>query len=175
MKVLLLILFLFISIFVYSQSFGVVFTSGIYTKKDVTREMDREIRRGIKNKVISSSSNTIVGDTLIYIVNNNVDGFKIKYTFNSLENEEAYCDFEQYLFDCSPCSQKHFKEFINLCHFRKKSESTYISNYFYKTELTVSNQSENKGCLILSFKFLDIRKREHRNMYKKLPESTTLN
>ena len=175
MKTLLLSLSLFVSIFANSQSFGVVFTSGIYTKKDVTREMDREIRRGIKNKAISSSSNSIIGDTLLYIVNNAVDGFKIKYTFNSIENEEAYCDFEQYIFDCSPCSQKHFKEFIKLCHFRKKAEFTYISNYFYKTEMTVSYKSENKECLVLSFKFLDVSKREHRNIYKKLPEQSFVN
>jgi len=163
---------LFVSIVSYSQSFGVVFTSGIYTKKDVTREMDREIRRGIKNKAITSSSNSVIGDTLLYIVNNAVDGFKIKYTFNSIENEEAYCDFEQYVFDCATCSQRHLKEFIKLCHFRKKTEGCYISNYFYKTEMTVSFKSENKDCLILSFKFMDVSKREHRTIYKKLLEQS---
>lgn len=174
MKTLILGACLFLSIVAHSQSFGVVFTSGIYTKKDVAKEMDREIRRGIKNKVISSSSNTVNGDTLIYTVHNEVDGFKIKYTFNSLENEDAYCDFEQYVFDCGHCSQRHFKEFIKLCHFRKKTEFTYISNYFYKTEMTVSYKSENKECLVLSFKFLDVSKREHKTIYKKLPEPSII-
>ena len=174
MKTFFLVACLFLSIVAYSQSFGVVFTSGIYTKNDVTKEMDREIRRGIKNKVISSSSNTMNGDTLIYTVHNEVDGFKITYTFNTLENEEAYCDFEQYVFDCAPCSQRHLKEFIKLCHFRRKTEGCYISNYFYKTEMTVSFKSENKDCLILSFKFLDVSKREHRTIYKKLHEPSII-
>jgi hypothetical protein len=174
MKTLFLGICLCVSIVTYSQNFGVVFTSGIYTKKDVSKEMDREIRRGLKNKVISNSSTTIIGDTLIYTVHNEVDGFKIKYTFNTLENEDAYCDFEQYIFDCGPCSQRHLKEFIKLCHFRKITDWCYISNYFYKTEMTVSFKPENKDCLILTFKFLDVSKREHKTIYKKLPEPSII-
>lgn len=153
-----------------SQSFGVVFTSGIYTMKDVSKEMEKEIRKGENRKVITQSSNTKIGDTLTYVVQHNTDGFIVKYTFNLKENEEEYCDFEQYIFDCSPCSQKHLKEFIKLCEFRKKSDFVYLSNYFYKTEMVVSYKSDNKDCLVLTFKYVDLYKKDFKKIYNSLPK-----
>ncbi len=161
---------MFLSLILKSQSFGVVFTSGINTMRDVTREMDKEIRKGVNKKVITQSSNTKIGDTLTYIVQHNTDGFIVKYTFNIKENEEEYCDFEQYIFDCGPCSQKHLKEFIKLCEFRQKSDFVYVSNYTYKTEMTVSYKLGTKDCLILTFKNIDLYKREYKKIYTNLPK-----
>lgn len=169
-KSIIIISFLFLSLMVKSQSFGVVFTSGIYTMKDVTKEMDKEIRKGVNRKVITESFNLKTGDTLIYKVQHNTDGFTVKYTFNLKENEEEYCDFEQYIFDCAPCSQKHLKEFVKLCEFRQKSEFVYISNYFYKTEMVVSYKSDSKDCLVLTFKNVDLDKRDYKKIYNNLPK-----
>jgi hypothetical protein len=170
MKIIIIIFCLFISRILMSQSFGVVFTSGIYTMKDVSKEMDKEIRKGENRKVITQSSNTKIGDTLTYVVQHNTDGFIVKYTFNLKENEEEYCDFEQYIFDCSPCSQKHLKEFIKLCEFRKKSDFVYLSNYFYKTEMVVSYKSDRKDCLVLTFKYVDLYKKDFKKIYNSLPK-----
>jgi hypothetical protein len=170
MKIIIIIFCLFISRILMSQSFGVVFTSGIYTMKDVSKEMDKEIRKGENRKVITQSSNTKIGDTLTYVVQHNTDGFTVKYTFNLKENEEEYCDFEKYIFDCSPCSQKHLKEFIKLCEFRKKSDFVYLSNYFYKTEMVVSYKSDSKDCLVLTFKYVDLYKKDFKKIYNSLPK-----
>ena len=161
---------MFISILLQGPSFGVIFTSGIYTIKDVTKEMDKEIRKGLNRKVITESFNVKTGDTLTYKIQHNTDGFAVKYTFNLIENEESYCDFEQYIFDCEPCSQKHLKEFIKLCEFRKKSDSVYVSNYFYKTEMVVSYKPGIKDCLVLTFKYVDLYKREYKKIYNNLPK-----
>lgn len=170
MKIIIVISCLFFSLTLKSQSFGVVFTSGLNTLRDVTREMDKEIRKGVNKKVITKSFNDKIGDTLSYVIQHNTDGFTVKYTFNIKENEEEYCDFEQYIFDCGSCSQKHLKDFIKLCEFRQKSDSIYISNYIYKTEMTVSYKSGTKDCLILTFKNMDLYRREYKKIYNKLPK-----
>ena len=171
MKIIIIISFLFISILLKGQSCGVIFTSGLYTIKDVTKEMDKEIRKGVNRKIITESFNVKTGDTLTYKVQQNTDGFTVKYTFNLIENEESYCDFEQYIFDCSLCSQKHLKDFIKLCEFRKKSDSVYVSNFFYKTEMVVSYKPGSKDCLVLTFKYVDLYKREYKKIYNNLPKS----
>jgi len=171
MKIRIIISFLFISILLKGQSFGVIFTSGIYTLKDVTKEMDKEIRKGLNKKVITQSFNNKIADTLTYRVEHNTDGFTVKYTFNIKENEDEYCDFEQYIFDCGQCSQKHLKDFIKLCEFRKKTDSVYMSNYFYKTEMALSYKPDSKDCLVLTFKYIDLFKREYKKIYNNLLKS----
>lgn len=170
MKISIIISFLFISRILVCQSFGVVFTSGIYSMKDVTKEMNKEIRKGVNKKVITQSSNAKIGDTLTFVVQHNTDGFTVKYTFNLKENDEEFCDFEQYMFDCLPCSQKHLKEFIKLCEFRRKSDFVYLSNYFYKTEMVVSNKSDSKDNLVLTFKYVDLDKKDFKKIYNNLPK-----
>ena len=48
MKYTFFLFFLINVLVIKSQSFGVVFTSGIWTTKNIERELDKEIRKGIK-------------------------------------------------------------------------------------------------------------------------------
>lgn len=171
MKYTFFLFFLINVLVIKSQSFGVVFTSGIWTTKNIERELDKEIRKGIKNNVIQQSSKINNGDTLIYNIKHQTDGFTSKYTFNIKDEDVSYCDFEQYIFDCAPCSQKHLKDFIALCDFRKKSDTVYISNYSYKTEMTLSYRSNTKDYLILTFRNSDLSKRNFKKIHRKLPKN----
>ena len=69
--------------------------------------------------------------------------------------------------------EKQRKELTNetISHEKTNKNETYPSQ-----DLTSNSyKTENKECLVLSFKFLDVTKREHRNIYKKLSEQSFVN
>ena len=171
----LLIVFLFLKFVTTAnaQSFGGLYTSSYWTEKDVQKDIDKEIKKGKNNKTIPAYYKDKMNDTLTYVIQHNVDGFTLKLTFNISDFENIYCNFQQYTFDCTPCSQKHLAEFIKNYHFRQKTENIYVSNYTFHTEMTVNYKSSNKDCLVITFKYLELEKKDYKELYKSLKKKTT--
>ncbi len=93
---------------------------------------------------------------------------KIAFNIKDTILEEAYCGYQEYIFDCTPCSQKHLQEMIKYGNFRKKSENTYLSEYSLSTEMTVLHKTGNKDCLTLVFKNIKLPKKEYKEKYEML-------
>ena len=170
-----IIILLFFYSTIKSQTFGGIYTSGYYATKDVQKEMDKAISKGQRKKEISSYNKTINDDTLSYIIQHNADPFVMKVVFNINDTilNEKLCDFQEYIFDCTPCSQKHLKEFIKFYNFREKSNNTYLSEYYLKTEMTVTYKSNDKGCLVITFRHVEMPKKQYKEFYKSLKNKTT--
>jgi hypothetical protein len=166
----LIIIFIFSlkSITLSSQYFGRIYID--FPQKYAEKELDKQIKKGLKKKSISFSSKSMNGDTLIYTIKNNAECFIIKMTFNFKNEilEENDCDIQEYIFDCPACSQKHLQEIISEYQFRQKSENVYLSRYFDKMEMTVQYSPTNKDYLILTFKRVDLPEEEFKTLYKKL-------
>ena len=156
-----------------SQSMVSLFTQGFSPIKSVQKDIERGIRKGRKLNGITFDTKNKVGDTVIYVVNNGVDNFTLKFTFNIIEWETQYCDFQEYTFDCSPCSQKHLKWFIDSYQFLQKKEDVYISSYSDRTEMTVKYKPDRKDCIMLTFRHLALPKKEYKDLYKSLKKKTT--
>jgi len=171
----LIILFLFLqSLTSQSQNFGDPYTGGLWTINDVKKNMNKKIEEIKKTRAIISSTEKIVNDTLVYFVVDSFDGFVIKMTFNLKQeySEENYCDFQQIEFDCTPCGNKHLKGIISMNGFRQKSEYIYLSSFLFRTEMTVKYKSENKECLVVTFRYVDLPKKEYKKQYKQLKKKT---
>lgn len=158
-----------------SQTFGEIYTNGSWTINAVQRDIDKQIEKAKKNNIIPEGFKNTIGDTLIYIVPYKLDRFTIKMTFNLNEKgtQETYCDFQEYIFDCTPCSQKHLEQFIDYLSLRQKSENIYLSSYLFQTTMTIQYKSESKDCLVLTFRHIDLQKKEYIELYKKLKKKTT--
>ncbi len=160
---------------IIGQNFGSLYTGGYWSRKDVEKKFDAEIKTGQTNKSISYAAKDTIGDTLKYTIQNNVDNFTTKMTFGLKQEfyEEKFCNYQEYIFDCTPCSQKHLKEIIKGYNFRQKSENVYLSSFLDRTEMTIRYKPGNKDCVILTFKYVDLKKKEYKNEYKKLKKKVT--
>ena len=128
-------LILFLSIIYLSanaQTFGEVSTSGFETQKSIEKKMDKEIKKGKKKNEIISLSKKINADTLIYTISNNIDQFTVKTLFDIKDSvlEEKYCGFQEYIFACKSCAEKHLKQFIDTYNFREITKNKYLSSIF---------------------------------------------
>jgi hypothetical protein len=154
----------------HAQRFGAVYTSGYVTRKLIERSMDKEIKTGQDKSAIPSFSKKINGDTLFYRINHDVDPFSVMMVFNIKDSfsNKMYCGFQEYSFDCTPCSQTHLKELISAYNFRIKAENVYWSKPIMRTEMTITYKSDNKDCLIVRFSHLKMAKRKYKAVYKSL-------
>ncbi len=175
MKHLFYIILLFGFLSTYGQTFGEINTSGLDKQKKIERGLDKQIRKGIKKKNISNSFKNKNGDTLTYIVQHKIDPFTLKLVFNIHDTifNETYCGFQEYIFDCSPCGQKHLKEMKQYTGFIQTSDSTFLSSPYLQTEMTVIYRNGNKDCLTIKFKHVDIPYKEYKELYNKLKKKTT--
>ncbi len=155
------------------QNFGAIYTYNYWTAKQVQHNMDKQLEKGKKNGSVPSSLKSSNGDTLTYVVNHKVDAFTLKLTFQLNEFEEAYCDFQEFSFDCTPCSQKHLKGFMDYYRFRQKEGNVYLSKPSYKTEMTVIYKSDSKDCLTIIFRAVSLPKKEYKTIYKGLNKKPT--
>ena len=169
MKISLTITLFFLLSFTYGQSFDFFSASGIQTQKSIEKNMDKEIIKGTKNGTITSFNKSTNSDTLAYFIQHTTDPFSIKFTFkyDSLA-EERYCEFIQVHFDCSPCAQKHVDELIKMYKFKKKSTDIYISSPSWKTEMIVKYETDNKNCILLQLRCMDMPKKQRKELYKRL-------
>ena len=137
--------------------------------KSIEKDMDKEIGKGTKNGTITSFNKSTNSDTLTYFIQHKTDPFSIKFTFkyDSLA-EEKYCDFIQVHFDCSPCAQKHVDEYIKWYKFKKQSADTYISSPSWRTEMKVKYESDNKNCILLQLRCIDLPKKQLKELYTSL-------
>lgn len=172
MKIIYLIFLFFLCFISKSQNFGTVFTSGIWTKSDVEKEIEKSIKKGKKNNSIPNSTKTENYDTTVYVINHKVDGFTMKLAFITDEFEESICNFQQYIFDCTPCSEKHLQEFIKNCEFVKMENNIYVSSFLYKTKMFIEYKDGKKDCLIITFNHFNLPKKEYKEMYSLLKKSS---
>lgn len=155
-----------------AQDFGTLYTSGVWTKQDVEKDIDKQIAKLNRNKNLTSTLKTNNGDTLSYFIQDSINGFTLKTTFNIKNSDELYCDFQEFTFDCTPCSQKALKCFLTGYGFRLEQNNDYISKYFMKTKMTIIYKSGNKNCMTISFRHFPMPKKEHKGLYKKLPKTS---
>jgi hypothetical protein len=165
-----LVLFLITCFTARAQTFGGIYTTGFYNSKDFQKENDKAISKGQTKKEIASSSKAIHGDTVSYVVQHNVDPFTMKAVFNVKDTilNENMCGWQEYVFDCTPCSEKHLDEFIRIYKFREKSGNVYMSEYFTRTEMTVIYTSGDKRCMTVTFRYIDMPKKQYKALYKSL-------
>jgi hypothetical protein len=170
MKLFIICLLLCSGLAAYSQTFGVIYTDGTWTEKQVEKHLDKQIAKGKKNGSIRSSSKERKGDTLIYAVQNEASSFTIKTLFNLQDKEPGvhYCDYEKYVFDCT-CSNSYLQETLKNSGFRKRGENKYLSAFAYRTELTVDYKTESKDCIDMTFAYVSLDKKAYKEIYEKLP------
>jgi len=159
----------------YGQGFGEINTSGLEKQKKIEKSLDKQIRKGVKNKSISASFKKVNGDTLTYIIQHRTDPLTVKMVFNIYDSitKEKYCGLQEYFFDCSPCGQKHLKEMKQYTGFIQTSDSTFISAPYLQTEMQITNRNGFKDCLIIKFKHIDMPYKEYKEHYRKLKKKTT--
>lgn len=154
---------------IQAQRFGSIYTDGNWTNEDVKNDLEKQIEIGKENKTIPSFTFNLTNDTLIYHVAHTTDAFTVKTTFNINVENKNYCYYQEYIFDCTPCSQKHLDYFLtNNCHFLKISENKYLSNFKWKTEMEVIYKTANKDCVTVIFRHVDKPKQEYIAYYKTL-------
>jgi hypothetical protein len=168
MKFIFISIFLFCSITIFSQNFGRIYIE--LPQKSAERFFDKQIQKGQKKRNITFSAKSIVGDTLIYNIQDSVECFSIKMGFSSENqtNTTKLCDYQEILFECPRCAKNHLKEIIKMNNFRQKSENSYLSSYFYSTEMTIQYDSIKMNPIRLIFRPVDLPKKEYKNLYKKL-------
>ena len=174
-KNLIIIILLFNVYSINAQTFGGIYTSGYETQKYIEKDLNKQIKKGQKKNEIDSSYKKINGDTLIYVIQHKTDPFTIKMIFNIKDSllEEDYCGIQEYIFDCTPCSEKHLKEFIDNNNFLKVAENNYMSPYYLKTKMIVSYRAGNKNCVIVTFKNLEMPKKKYKELYQSLNKNKT--
>ncbi len=170
--------FLFLILFlsnlnIIGQTFGDINTSGYETLKDIEKELDKQILKAYDKKEISNSIKKIIGDTLVYSINHKTDPFTVTAVFNIEDSisGDKYCGFQEYNFDCTPCSQKHSKDFIRIWKFREQSPNIYLSQYFLKSKMIVTYKSDNKDCIIVTFIHIEMSKKKYKELYKSLKKT----
>jgi len=174
MRLFLILIIFFCGSTVYCQNFGDTYTGGWETINYVKKDLNKKTKLANKKRIVTSSTD-LFGDTLVFILHDQYDGFVIKTTFNlnQPDLEEKFCDFQQIEFDCTPCGSKHLQEIINMNNFRQKSENVYMSSYSYQTEMTVKYKSESRECLVVMFRHIDTPKKEYKKQYRQLKKKTT--
>ena len=173
MKKLIILTIIFSSLTIKSQKMPYMATFGFYDKKEILKELNKDLKKYSKRGFNVSLYESPNGDTIVYYNKNNVEGYKVKYILNLPPIEgtaEKYCGFQEFTFDCSPCSNKHLKDILSSYGFKKLSENKYLSEYAWKTELEVLQNPESKECLILIFHYVDKSKKEYKALYKTLSE-----
>jgi len=168
MKLIFISIFLFSTLTIFSQNFGKLFIE--LPQKSAERFFDKQIKKGQKKKNITFSTKNIVGDTLIYYIQDSVECFSIKMTFNSenQKNTKKVCNYQEILFECPRCAKKHLKEIIDMNNFRQKSDNSYISSFLYSTEMTIQFDSINRNPQRLIFRHFDLPEPEYKELYKTL-------
>jgi hypothetical protein len=174
MKLIIITIFLFNTLTIFSQNFGRLYTE--LPQKSAERFFDRQIKKGQKSKHITFSTKNKVGDTLIYFINENVECFWIKMTFNykNSSNTRKLCDYQEIFFECPRCAKKHLKEIIKMNNFRQKSENSYLSSFIYSAEMTIKYDSINTNQLRLIFRPVDLPKPEYKEIYKTLKKKNAV-
>ncbi len=151
-----------------AQDFGLVFVNldSAYAVKTI----NHSLKTGIKKKTVSSYFQTQSGDTLIISVKDSVDGFTLKLTFNQPDTilQTNTCDFQQYTFDCTPCSQKHLEAYQKSSGYRKLSENKYLSNYWNRNEMEVTYKNQDKACMVITFRTVYMTKEKYKALYRSL-------
>jgi hypothetical protein len=172
MKLILSIVIIFSYLTSHSQIFGAVgvYTGGFWEQKDLEKFVEREIEKGVKNKMVTNSQKKVDRDTLIYFIKKTNDAFTVKFTFNNIDTtlNQRYCDYQEYTFDCSPCSQIHLKNIIYGSNFRPINDSTFLSSYLDKSKMLVSYKNNSKDCMTLKLRTVDLPKNEYKELYKNL-------
>lgn len=170
-KIIILIFLLAYAFASRSQNIFYISTFGAYSKKDLKRDILKDIKRVDKSNV--STSLREEADTLIYNIHDSLNGYEVKFTFNIKQeySDNVYCDYQVFNFDCTPCSQKILKTFIKMHGFRKLSENKYLSNYSLKSEMRVIYKNGSNGCISLEFRYVDKPKKEYKALYNSLPKS----
>lgn len=168
MKLIFISIFLFSATTIFSQNFGRIFIE--LPQKSAERFYDTQIKKGLKKGKITFSTKSIVGDTLVYYIQDSVECLSIKMIFNSENqtNTTKLCDYQEILFECPRCAKYHLKEIIKMNNFRQKSENSYLSSFFYSTELTIQYDSICMNPIRLIYRPLDLPKSEYKELYKKL-------
>lgn len=171
MKKLFILFLMFYSCATIAQSFGLIYTSGYWTIKDIQKDVNKEIAIGEKKRNLSSSM-LMLNDTLQYTIADSVDGFVEKFVFNIKDSlsGETYCGYQEIIYNCTPCSQKHLNEYLSDkgYAFHKMAENKYMSACSWKTEMTVEYKSFDKSCLVVKFKNINAPKKAYKAYYKTL-------
>jgi hypothetical protein len=131
-----------------------------YTRTGIAREyVYKSIQRNIESEIRLSH------DTLRVQVGGK-DRMDAVYAFNA----NGKCIYEEIRFYCSHCVTKHMKDLFELegYHWKKISDTRYLSSYYHQTELTIENVDSAGICRILRFKVPEIPKKEYNARYKAL-------
>ena len=171
-KISIIILLFICTLTAKSQSIFTISTFGAYSKKDIQKDLRKEIKKVTKKNIPNSLVESTNGDTLTYNIHDSINGYELKFTFKIKQEyvDNVYCDYQNYIFDCTPCSQKALKEVIKSYGFRKQSENIYLSNYLWKTEMTVVYKNGTSGCLNIEFRHVNKTKKEYKAIYNALPK-----
>lgn len=174
MRLLSLLFLIFHSLTIFCQNFGDTYTSGWETIEGVKKDLNKKLKEAKKERTINSTTEK-KNDTLVFSLQDPYDGFVIKTTFNLKhpDFEESYCDFQQIEFDCTPCGKKHLEEIIKINKFRQKSENVYLSSFLIQTEMTIKYNSGNKDCLVVTYRYVDLPRKEYKKLYRSLKKKTT--
>ena len=171
MRYLLALFFSIPALSINAQNLG--FANIGYTQETFEKFIDKEIRQGKNDNAITFSSKTMKGDTLIYIVRNNAECFTSKSTFNYTDTllNEKQGDYQEFIFDCTACAEKHLKELIGLYNMRKEAEGLYLSSYLYSMQMVLQPSSKNPDRIVMTFRKVDMPKKEYKKRYKILKKA----
>lgn len=153
---------------VHAQYFDMIYTGGYWDKKGVEKDIGSAIRKAQKRNSIFSLNKYENGDTLIYKIAQAHDEITIKLTFNLNEYGYLYCDFQQDIFNTDSSYQSQLKEIKSLHGFLYRKENSYISQTLYRTELLLQDSTKRKDEFVLSFKYVNIPRKDYKALYKQL-------
>lgn len=146
-------------------------TTGISDRKTIQKELDKDLKKYLKKGFQGYLKNNQTNDTIIYFLKNNIEALKVTYVFKDTLYDwgsDNFCKCQIFEFDCSPCAEKHIKEATNDYGFRELASNHFLSNYTWKTELKIIQDSTKIECLTFIFKHCDKPKQEYNLLYKSL-------
>lgn len=152
----------------HAQYFGMVYTGGYWDKKSVEKDIGNELKKAQKRNTLFSVNKFQNGDTLIYKISQSNDEITIKLTFNLNEYGYSYCDFQQDFFNTDSSYQAQLKDIVSLHGFLHRKENSYISKTFYRTELLQKDSTKQKEEYVLTFKYVNIPRKDYKALYKQL-------
>ena len=154
-----LFIFLFVPVVLTGQSLVIFTKHSSFTT--VKHYYERQCKSHKKNCGITSKDDTLK----IQIPGK--DSFTMNFLFDPILHR---CVFQEIIFSCNNCIDKHIKDLLNLklYKWKKISENKYLSNYYKQTEMHIKTDKVSERCLIIQFYLINKPRKEYIKYYKLL-------
>ncbi len=150
-----------------SQDYCIIYVGSSDTTQ-VKQLINYQVKAAKKRQMVDSISYSISSDTLFARLHSDTYGITYKFTFNRDLYNKKRCDYQEVIYDCSPCSIGYLEDYMKFYKFKKTSKETYLSKLPYKCEMTVFQTKENKSCMTLKFKYVNLTEKKYKLLYKSL-------